>query len=99
MTFLLRYNTVYDEDMNRMQYRITFSQAAVRDVGKLAPAVERRVTDKIARLADGLAGDVKRLRNFAPRYRPRVGDWRVLFDIEGDSVVIHPVSHRSEAYE
>mgnify|MGYP003860405727 CR=1 FL=1 len=66
---------------------------------KLAPAVERRVTGKIARLADDLSGDVKRLRNFAPRYRLRVGDWRVLFDIEGDSVVIHHVSHRSEAYQ
>jgi mRNA interferase RelE/StbE len=82
-----------------MKYRITFSQAAVRDMGKLAPAIERRINGKIARLADGLAGDVKRLRNFAPRYRLRVGDWRVLFDIEGDSIAIHHVSHRSEAYE
>ena len=71
----------------------------MREMGKLAPAVERRVTSKIARLANGLSGDVKRLRHFTPRYRLRVGDWRILFDIEGDSVVIHHVSHRSEAYE
>ena len=61
--------------------------------------MERRVSGKIAGLADGLQGDVKRLRNFAPRYRLRVGDWRVLLDIEGDCVVVHHVSHRSEAYE
>jgi len=82
-----------------MRYQITFTVSAMRDIRKLAPDVEKRISAKIGRLADGLTGDVKRLRNFAPRYRLRVGDWRVLFNIEGDSVVIHHVSHRSQAYE
>ena len=82
-----------------MRYRIAFSKAAVRDMQRLAPPVERRISGKIAGLAEDLHGDVKRLRNFAPRYRLRVGDWRVLFDIEGDCVVVHHVSHRSEAYD
>ena len=59
----------------------------------------RRVIQKIGRMAGGLSGDVKRLRNFKPDYRLRVGDWRVLFAIEGNTLVIHHVSHRSRAYD
>jgi len=57
------------------------------------------VVEKINRLGGGLTGDVKRLRHFKPDYRLRVGDWRVLFAIEGSTLVIHQVSHRSTTYD
>ena len=81
-----------------MKYRIRYAAAAVRELGKMSPEVSRRVRGKINRLADGLAGDVKRLTNFSPEYRLRVGDWRVLFNIHGDMISIEHISHRSEAY-
>ena len=64
----------------------------------MSPDVSRRIRSKINRLTDDLAGDVKRLTNFSPEYRLRVGDWRVLFNIVGDLISIELVSHRSEAY-
>jgi mRNA interferase RelE/StbE len=84
-----------------MRYSIQFTPNAQRDLGRLSPEISRRVELKIERLRDNLVGDVKRLRNFAPRYRLWVGDWRVLFEIEGqgDCIVVYHVSHRSEAYE
>jgi mRNA-degrading endonuclease RelE of RelBE toxin-antitoxin system len=42
---------------------------------------------RVAGLPD-LAGDVKRLTNMSPSYRRRVGDWRVLFEIERDMIVV-----------
>jgi mRNA interferase RelE/StbE len=57
----------------------------------------RRIVAKIQRLEHDLAGDVNRLTNFTPEYRLRVGDWRILFDVDGDSVVVQHVSHRSKA--
>jgi mRNA interferase RelE/StbE len=66
---------------------------------KLSPQMRRRVTEKLERLSDGLTGDVKRLKEFVPNYRLRVGDWRVLFDVEGDTIMVHHISHRSEAYD
>jgi mRNA interferase RelE/StbE len=47
---------------------------------------------------NNLAGDVKRLTDFTPEYRSRVGDYRVPFEIEGDRVVIYRIKHRSRAY-
>jgi mRNA interferase RelE/StbE len=64
----------------------------------MSPEVARRIQSKITRLSDGLAGDVKRLTNFSPEYRLRVGDWRVLFYVLGDTISIEQVSHRSDAY-
>jgi mRNA interferase RelE/StbE len=49
-------------------------------------------------MRENLAGDVKRLVDFVPPYRLRVGDWRVLFDIDGTLILVHRVLHRSQAY-
>lgn len=49
-------------------------------------------------MTDDLVGDVKQLANFTPEYRLRVGDYRVLFEIEGNTIVVYGVRHRREAY-
>ena len=80
------------------QYQVRYAAAVVRELAKMSPDVRRRVRSKIERLSHGLAGDVKRLTNFSPEYRLRVGDWRVLFNLDGDTIYVEHVSHRSEAY-
>lgn len=70
----------------------------MRALEKMSPDIRRRIRSKIERLSEGMAGDVKRLTNFSPEYRLRVGDWRVLFNIDGDTISIEHVRHRSEAY-
>lgn len=80
------------------QYQIRYAQAVVRELKKMSPDVQRRIRSKIERLSNGLTGDVKRLTNFSPEYRLRVGDWRVLFNIYGDIISVEDVSHRSQAY-
>ena len=82
-----------------MRYRIEFRPKALRDLKRLSPGVSRRIEQKIQLLADDMSGDVKRLVNFTPGYRLRVGDWRVLFQPEGARLVVHRIVHRSEAYE
>ena len=82
-----------------MEYRLRYSQAVVKQFAKMSPEVSRRIRSKIERLTNDLAGYVKRLTNFTPEYRLRVGDWRVLFNIvDGDMVSVERISHRSEAY-
>jgi mRNA interferase RelE/StbE len=65
----------------------------------LSPDVRRRILAKIEAMRDDLAGDVRRLTNFTPEYRLRVGDYRVLFEIEQQQqIVVYRVLHRSKAY-
>lgn len=82
-----------------MFYDIQFKPAAIRDLSRLSPPVARRIMTKIEAMRNDLAGDVKRLTQFTPGWRLRVGDWRVLFDVAGSVIVIWRVVHRSQAYD
>lgn len=82
-----------------MRYEIRFKPRALKD-GKKIPSHElARIFEKIEALQDDLAGDVKRLTDFYPEYRLRVGDYRVLFEIEHDQVVVYRIRHRKDAYQ
>ena len=81
-----------------MNFEIEIKSRALKDLKGLSPDDRRRVGERIGRLAHDLEGDVKRLRNFTPSYRMRCGDYRVLFEVEGNRVVIYRVRHRRDAY-
>jgi mRNA interferase RelE/StbE len=49
-------------------------------------------------MSNDLQGEVKRLTDFTPEYRLRVGDYRVLFEIEDEKLIIYRIRHRREAY-
>jgi len=49
-------------------------------------------------MTEDLTGDVKQLTNFTPEYRLRVGSYRVLFEIQDNTIVVYGVRHRREAY-
>ena len=66
---------------------------------KLPHNVERRVLEKLAGLENDLRGDVKRLTDREPAWRLRVGDYRVLFDVAGDRILVQTVKHRKDAYD
>ena len=73
--------------------------AAAQDLARLPVKEAGQVARKIARLERGLVGDVKRLVNHEPAYRLRSGNFRVLFDVEGDSVAIKKIGMRRDVYD
>ena len=81
-----------------MNYQVEFKPKAIKDLQSLLAEVQSRVLTKIELMQNNLTGDVKRLTNYTPEYRLRVGDYRVLFEIEEDILVIYRVKHRKDAY-
>jgi mRNA interferase RelE/StbE len=81
-----------------MKYDIQFKPRAVKDIGRLSSRVQLQILKVIEAMSNNLKGDVKRLTNFTPEYRLRVGDYRVLFEIENNNIVVYRVRHRREAY-
>jgi len=49
-------------------------------------------------LEDDLGGDVKKLKGSRNEYRLRVGDYRVLFDLEGRTATVYAVGNRKDIY-
>jgi mRNA interferase RelE/StbE len=81
-----------------VRYDLDIRPSAQRDIHRLSPDVARRIVRKLESLRTDLGGDVKRLVSYSIGYRLRIGDWRVLFDMEGHTIVVRAVRHRSEAY-
>ncbi len=81
-----------------MRYDVQFKPRALRDIEGLSSRMRTRLLARIEEMSNDLKGDVKRLTNFTPEYRLRVGDYRVLFEIEGEKLIIYRIRHRREAY-
>lgn len=81
-----------------MKYDVQFKPKAVKDIERLSSRMQLQITKAIEAMSVDLKGDVKRLTNFTPEYRLRVGDHRVLFEVENKNIVVYRVHHRREAY-
>ena len=84
-----------------MGLRFVYDPRAEKEL-RAVPAADRV---RIARRVEAYAADpgaahhdARRLTNFDPAWRLRIGDWRVLFDLEGDMMLVRRVLHRREAY-
>lgn len=78
--------------------QIAFTSAATRQWLGLSADVRRRIEAKLEVFAETGQGDVKRLKGRAGT-RLRVGDWRVIFYIEANMIVVAAVGHRREIYD
>jgi mRNA interferase RelE/StbE len=85
--------------MNRRRYRIEYGSTALGDLDSLGEKVRTQVLRKIERLKSGLHGNIKHLRRVDVAYRLRTGDYRILFDVEGDVIVIRRIGHRKNVYD
>jgi mRNA interferase RelE/StbE len=87
-----------------LAWTIRVSEKAVQDLRKLDRQVARRIRGELAEVA-GLEDPRSRgkalVGNLAGLWRYRVGDYRVICDIEDEILVVLVVvgvAHRSEAY-
>jgi mRNA interferase RelE/StbE len=82
-------------------YAVRFHRSAIRDLERLDVRMRRRV----GRAIDGLASDPRpdgavKLRGTSDLWRLRVGEFRVVYQVRDDVLVVLVirVRHRREAY-
>lgn len=82
-----------------MAKKVIWSGQSKADLRSIEQATALRILHALARLLATGEGDVERLRNIEPpEFRLRIGDYRVRFHDQGDTVEILAVKHRREAY-
>jgi mRNA interferase RelE/StbE len=82
-----------------MDYKIVFTRRAAKDISKLEPEVKEKIGDALKRYGkDPLNYARKMIDPSLGSYRFRIGDYRVIFDIEGNEIVVLRVGHRKEIY-
>ena len=88
-----------------MVWRIEFTDAARRDLGKLDPTIAKRIltylVSRVAQADDPLSlGSGLKGNEFAGLWHYRVGDYRILTRIERNIVTVFviEIGHRREIY-
>jgi mRNA interferase RelE/StbE len=80
-------------------FNLLYTQRASRDVGNLERHIRLRIAKSLLRFQeDPLKYAEKISDSKLGSYRFRIGDYRVIFDIEGQDVVILRIGHRREIY-
>ena len=82
-----------------MAYRIEYSPTAQEEFRGLPRADAEHILSKMARLEAELSGNIKRLQGADMAYRLRIGDYRILFDVAGDRVIVCRVGSRKDVYD
>ena len=83
------------------KYQIELRPAAVRSLRKLDPQVRRRIQGAIALLAEDPRPRSARSLKGRPGMRVRVGDYRIIYTVKDDVllVVVVALGHRREIYD
>lgn len=80
--------------------QVRYTKAAIKALMRMPANTAKTIRGKIAAYADpsSQANNVKKLKG-RKGYRLRVGDWRVIFDANGDVLDILAVGPRGGIYE
>ena len=81
--------------------KIEWTEDAVKDLEKLDKTVAQRILRKI----DWLYNNFEKVTpepltgGFKGTFKLRIGDWRVIYTLEGETLVIQFLGHRREIYK
>ncbi|MBE8987673.1 type II toxin-antitoxin system RelE family toxin [Nostoc sp. LEGE 12450] len=84
-----------------MTYQIELSNKAAKQLKKLSVDIRDKINEKILELADNpRPNGVVKLENTGNKYRIRVGNYRILYEIQDDVLIVKVVrvGHRKDVY-
>jgi mRNA interferase RelE/StbE len=84
-----------------LKYKIEFKRSAAKAFRKIPKSDQKRIADKIDSLSENLPDPaITKMKGDNPFHRIRVGDYRIIYEIHGDIllIVILKIGHRKEVY-
>jgi len=82
-----------------MSYSLSYSKDAENEIAKLDRAIQMQILKKISHLKENpeLGEPLSNvLRN---KWRLHVGKWRVVYSVEGNTILIAKIGHRKNVYD
>ena len=81
-------------------YKVVFTQRAVKDLENIDEQMRNRIAVKLQEYAKGPQRYARKLINSKiGTYRFRIGDYRVVFDIDRENIAILKIGHRKSIYK
>jgi len=84
-----------------LSWQVRWLDRALKEAERLDRPTRQRIFDAVDRLAATGQGDVRPLQGRSDEYRLRVGNWRILFQRDGEQLVmlVLRVRPRGDAYK
>lgn len=82
-------------------YRIEFKPTVEKDLSRLPQAIIVKALERIESLSTNpFPADIKKLKNSKRLYRIRLGDYRIVFEIDSmlSYIIVHYIRHRKDVY-
>lgn len=80
--------------MKKVDLQIT--KTAIKSIKRLDKPMRDRILAGIKKLP---LGDVKKLQGYEYFYRLRIGDYRIIYKLNGNTIIVSDVLPRGEAYK
>jgi len=82
-----------------MKYELVYTHTAFKDIRKLDESTKQRIKKTLERYQNNPLQYASKLTNAEyGEYRFRVGDYRIIFDLDDDKIIILRVGHRKNIY-
>jgi len=82
-----------------MKYRLVYTHRVIKDIRKIEEKVKQKIGKTLKRYVEEPLKYASKLTDPAlGTYRFRIGDYRVIFDIEDEEIVVLRVGHRRDIY-
>lgn len=82
-------------------YRLSFKPSVEKDLQSIPRPIVSRILDRIGRLpTDPFPPQSAKLQGAERLYRLRVGDYRIVYEVDREAVhiIVHYVRHRRDVY-
>ena len=83
------------------RYSLLYKKQTVKDIKNLPTAIQKRLKIKLdwwLNQENPLQFAKHLTKPADAQYRFRVGDYRILFDVDGDAIILLHVQHRKDVY-
>jgi len=82
-----------------VKYKLVYTRRAQKDIFRLSPDIKENIRQTLEKYSDNPMYYARKMVDFSlGTYRFRVGDYRIIFDINGNDIIILRIGHRREIY-
>jgi mRNA interferase RelE/StbE len=82
-----------------MSFTLSWEERALQDLENLDLFLRKRIVKKIEQFIESESfHQIKKMMGYEKLYRLRVGDYRVIFELDSENVTILKIGHRKNIY-
>lgn len=82
-----------------MSFSVEWTNCALKSLDEFEIFLQKRIVKKIDEFAEsGIFHGTKRMQGYDKLYRLRVGDYRVIFELNKNIITILKIGHRKNIY-